>query len=169
MSLDRTNRRLTGFLGLTMAAVLAVQIVLCRGPVAWIPWLTGTLLTMILGPAFAMAPKAADVDVEGAELRVCRRLWKPLRIAFADLERVEPGPATTLSNAVRLLGVGPFFGTFGLLHVIGFGRVRGYLTRSGPTLLLRRTGDALPVLLTPDDPAAFTAALQAAGVTAVAP
>jgi hypothetical protein len=163
MSLDRANRVLTVVLAGLLAGVVAVQVALCTGPVAWVPWLTTALLLLFLGPAFALAPHAVEVD--GDEVRVCRRLWRPLRIPRRAIVRVDAGPAITQANAVRVCGTGPFFGSFGLLYVIGFGRVRGYVTRGGSSVVLHRAGGVLPVLLTPDDPAGFAACLGAAGAS----
>jgi hypothetical protein len=163
MTLDPSNRRLTLLVLGLMAAVIGVQAAACRGAVAWIPWLTGGVLLPTLGSAWALAPVAVEVD--GGELRVVRRMWRPFSVALTEIERVEVAPAVTLTSAVRVFGVGGFFGVYGLLWVRGVGRVRAFLTRRGAGLRVRRRG-ALPLLLSPDDPDATAAALHLHGVAA---
>src|SRR5262252_1734847 len=161
MSLDRMNRALTVLVSAAMATVLGIQLALCTGPVAWVPWLTLAILTIVMLPAFALAPTAVEID--GRALRVCRRLWRPLRVALTDIERAETGPDVRLSTTLRLFGVGGFFGTYGLLWVRGLGRIRGYVTRCDKTLVVRRAS-GIPVLVTPDEPAAVLETLRLRGV-----
>ena len=160
MTLDRSNRLLTLVVVGILALVVAVQLVVCRGPAAWIPWLSGALMLATLGPAWALSPRA--VAVQGGELRVERRMWRPFAVPMFEIERVEPAPDVTLASAVRLFGVGGFFGIYGLLWIRGVGRVRAFLTRRGPGILVRRRG-LLPVLLTPDDAAGASEALRRHG------
>jgi hypothetical protein len=137
-----------------LAGVVALQFVLCRGAVAWVPWLTLALLFAVGVPAWALSPTAVELD--GGVLRVRRRRWRAFDIPVADVTRVEPGPDVRLSTALRLFGVGGFFGTYGLLWVRGIGKLRGYVTRGVPGVLIHRAS-ALPVLVTPDDPALVAA------------
>jgi hypothetical protein len=163
MSLDAGNRRLTTVVIGLCAAVLGIQIAVCRPPFAWIPLLTGALLVPIMASCWALAPTALTID--GRTLRIERRGWRPLEIPLDDIARTDGVPSLRPLGAVRLFGVGGFFGSFGLMWSRSIGRFRAYATRSAPSLLLRRRG-ALPVLVTPDDPEAVVAALRAAGVPA---
>jgi hypothetical protein len=103
--------------------------------------------------------------IDRGALRVRRRAWRDLVVPLGDIASVEAGPDLRRTVALRLFGVGGFFGTYGLLWIRGLGRLRGYMTRIDGSLLIRRHG-ALPVLVTPDDPAALLRALRARGVAA---
>ena len=161
MSLDAAHRRITTVVIGLCAAVLGIQVAVCRPPVAWIPLLTAALLAPIMGSCWAVAPTALSID--GRMLRIERRGWRPLDIPLDDIARTDGVPSLRPFGAVRLFGVGGFFGTFGLMWSRSIGRFRAYVTRSAPSLLRRRRS-ALPVLVTPDDRDAVVAALRAAGV-----
>lgn len=163
MSLDAGNRLVTLTVVVVCVVVLAVQVVLCRPPLAWIPLLTAALLVPIMGSCWALAPTA--LAIEGDALRIERRAWRPIRIPLRDIAALESAAGMRMFRTVRLFGVGGFFGTFGLMWSRPVGRFWAYATRTAPSLLLRVRG-SLPVLLTPDDPQAVVAALRQAGVSA---
>jgi len=143
--------------------VLAVQVALCRPPLAWIPLLTAALLLPLTSSCWAMAPSALAID--GDALRIERRAWRPIRIPLRDIAGLESTAGMRAFNTLPLFGVGGFFGTFGLMWSRPVGRFWAYATRTSPSLLLRRRG-SLPVLVTPDDPQAVVTALRQAGVSA---
>lgn len=160
MTLEQPSEELAIFGGVVVAAAVGVHVFMWMGGTGWSPWITAGLLAVYFGPTFALAPAAVEVDDD--EVRVCRRLWWPLRIARTAIVRVERGPAITPTNTMpapfQVIAPG-IFGTFGQVSVARFGRVRGYITRTGPSLVLRcRAG--LPVLITPDDPGALESALS---------
>jgi len=54
MSLDSGNRLITLTVVAVCVVVLAVQVVVCRPPMTWIPLLTAALLVPIMGSCWAM-------------------------------------------------------------------------------------------------------------------
>lgn len=144
MTLDRRQRLLTGVVGVLIAT--AVGVALMTGAHVGSSWLI--VVAVVLALSWAMSPRA--LVVEGDELRVERRAWLPLRIPLASVASASPldhlGRGT-----LRLLGVGGFFGSYGLFSNGEIGRFRLYATRAGQAIIVRRTGKALPLVLTPDD------------------
>ena len=163
MSLDAGNRLITLTVVAVCVVVLAVQVVVCRPPMTWIPLLTAALLVPIMGSCWAMAPTSLAID--GDALRIERRAWRAIRIPLRDIAALESTTGMRALNTLRLFGVGGFFGTFGLMWSRPVGRFWAYATRTAPSILLRVRG-SLPVLVTPDDPQAVVAALRQAGVSA---
>jgi len=153
LSLDRYNLVSTAILSAILAGAVVVT------------WMTGVLVAALFGGAlvaasavvFAMSPRA----LVGArdEVRIERRLWLPLRIA-----RVEISQASTLKSLgrgiVRVGGVGGFFGSFGLFRSADLGTFRLYATRAGHALRIER-GEAMPIVVTPDDVQGALAAIEA--------
>ncbi len=144
MTLDQSQRRLTLLVFGLLVAAFAV--------VAYVGTLAGegvfALLGVVLVLAWAMSPRA--LVVQGGELRVERRAWPPLRVPLSQV--VSASPLGRMSGrTLRLFGVGGFFGSYGLFSNPDIGRFRLYATRGGQAVIVRRRGDELPLVLTPDD------------------
>ena len=155
MSLDRLNQGITWFVVGVLALVVAS---LVASPACIIALPVLGLVAVVLAVAWALAPTALEID--GGALRICRRAWRPVEVPLTSIATVEATPPA-LGCGVRLFGVGGFFGSYGLFWTRKLGRFLAYVTRRGPSVLLRRRG-ALPVLVTPDDPEAFTRILRQA-------
>ena len=160
MTLDRGQRLRTVLAFVVLVAVLglnAVQIACIGGPVPSIV-LYGlpVFLLVTLGIAWAMAPTALVVN--GAELKIERRAWRPFTIPLASIEST--GRLDGSDPWFRVMGVGGFFGSYGTFYSSNVGRFRLYATRTGQAVIVRRkTGS--PVVATPDDVAGTIAALDA--------
>jgi hypothetical protein len=144
MTLDATQRVLTALVSaLVGASIVAAVVSNTRGGVAGV-----LLVATALALSWAMSPR--EIVVDGSEIRVLRRAWRPLRVPLTSIASV-----TSIDRrgdrALRLFGVGGFFGSYGLFQGKQLGRFRLYATRSGDAVLVRRTGRALPIVLTPDD------------------
>jgi uncharacterized membrane protein YfcA len=144
LSLDLANRVMTA----GVAALVAAAFVLAE----WRPSGAGRVaLAVVVGAlalSFMMAPRA--LVVEKGELRIERRLWAPLRVPLADIERA--ALLGSLGGGVlRLFGVGGFFGSYGLFRSTKLGRFRMYATHGGQAVLVTRKGGLLPLVITPDD------------------
>jgi hypothetical protein len=155
MSLDRTHRTLTiAVAALGAASLLALsaspQLGLFRNTVIGV-------LAAVLLVCWAMSPRALVVD--SGELRVERRAWRPLRVPLASVSSAAPLEGVGLGT-IRVFGVGGFFGSYGLFYNAVLGRFRMYATRRGQAMIVRRTGDALPLVITPDDVAGSLRAIQ---------
>ncbi|HEY5242252.1 MAG TPA: PH domain-containing protein [Polyangiaceae bacterium] len=153
MTLDRGQRAMTGVVAVIIAVALGATVL--AG--AHIGVSVVAVLGVVLALAWAMSPRAIVVD--GGELRVERRAWPPLRIPLASV--ASAAPLERLSRGtLRLFGVGGFFGSYGLFSNGDLGRFRLYATRAGQAMIVRRTGDALPLVLTPDDVAGAIGAID---------
>ena len=115
------------------------------------------ILGIVLAASWAMSPVALVVD--GGELRVERRAWRPLRVPLARVASASPLERLG-AGTLRLFGVGGFFGSYGLHSNGDLGRFRLYATRSGQAVIVRRTGGQLPIVLTPDDVAGAIGAID---------
>jgi hypothetical protein len=153
LSLDRANKTLTVVVGALVGAVAAVTLASGR-EAARLP-LAFTLGVLAL--SFMMAPRA--LVVTDGQIRIERRLWRPLIVPLADVERASPidslGP-----RAMRLFGVGGFFGSYGLFSSEKLGRFRLYATHGGQAVLVTRRTGLLPIVVTPDDVAGTIAAID---------
>jgi hypothetical protein len=153
MTLDRRQRTMTAVVGLLLAVSFAVVTV--TG--AHVGFGVFALLGVVLAVSWAMSPVALVVD--GGELRVERRAWRPLRVPLASVASAAPLERLG-AGTLRVFGVGGFFGSYGLHSNGDLGRFRLYATRSGQAVVVRRTGGDLPIVLTPDDVAGAIGAID---------
>jgi hypothetical protein len=151
MSLDGPNLGLTlvvfVFVGAVIAGVLATGSSIGVGTVAFVG--------AVLGLSWAMSPRA--LSVHAGELLVERRAWPALRVPLSSIVRAQPFDR---HGAVRVFGVGGFCGSYGLFANEALGRFRMYSTRGGQAVLVRRAGDELPIVVTPDDVAGTIEAID---------
>ncbi|MGA7123639.1 MAG: PH domain-containing protein [Polyangiaceae bacterium] len=143
LSLDGTHRTVTLIVGVIVVVGLAGAF--RAGAAVGIVALA--LVGCVLVFAWAMGPR--EVVVENDELRVERRAWRPQRIPLYDVESADS--LATVGRAVRLFGVGGFFGSYGLFSSRAIGRFMLFATRRGQAVIVRRTNGQLPVVITPDD------------------
>jgi hypothetical protein len=142
LSLDRQNVVSTVVVGVLVGASVLYMFRSGSEQTQAMAWLVvGTFAV-----AYAMAPRA--LVVEGGELRIERRLWPALRVSLADVERASP--IDSLGGALRLGGVGGYFGSYGFFRSETLGWFRLYGTRRGQAVLIARRG-AMPLVVTPDD------------------
>lgn len=118
--------------------------------------LVAALTFLVLVTAFMLAPRA--LEIADGTLWIRRRLFAPFAVPLTDISGVQHGPVFE-RGAVRIFGVGYFFGSYGLFWMRGFGRFRFWATRRGPYVTVRRN-QGLPMVLTPDDPERFKSALE---------
>jgi hypothetical protein len=111
--------------------------------------------------AWAMAPRG--VVVGDGELLVLRRAWPAFRVPLASI-REAVAVDSLGKRAIRLFGVGGFFGSYGVFLTDTLGRFRLYATRRGQAVVVRRNDSKLPVVLTPDDVQGTLAALGRTGI-----
>lgn len=131
-------------------------------PVSLITTAALALVVLVLGVTTLMAPRGFRVS--DGELVLERLAWPSFRIPLSDVVSFERGPQVKFSGGVRrLAGVGGWFWSGGLFSAKGIGKVRAWLTRLGPTVVLRRR-EGLPILLGVDDVEGLLAALSQRGV-----
>jgi hypothetical protein len=153
LSLDRANRILT----LVSSAIVALVLVIALRTGRTEPLALVAVVVVALGLAWAMAPRALVID--DGELRIERRAWRSMRIPLASIASASP-LGTIGKRALRLWGVGGFFGSYGLFWSDALGRFRLYGTHRGQAVLVRRNDGRLPLVLTPDDVAGTIAAID---------
>jgi hypothetical protein len=144
MTLDRRQRIFTALAG----GVVGLVVVSMLGTHTGIGGLAGWVVLLALALAWALAP--CGVVVDSAELRILRRAWFPLRLPLSTVATASPIDSLG-DRTLRLFGVGGFFGSYGLFRNRTLGRFRLYATRSGPAVIVRRKGEGLPIVFTPDD------------------
>jgi hypothetical protein len=144
MALDWTNRIWTAVV--SAIVVGGIVVLAMRGGVAKAVFACPVLLALTV--AWAMSPR--EVVVDGNELCVVRRALPPIRIPLAAITQVSTVPGVG-AWAIRLFGVGGFFGSYGLFSSVALGRFRLYSTRRGPAVIIRRNDGKLPIVITPDD------------------
>ncbi len=153
-SLDRAHANFTVLSSLLVVVTLVLAAVFLPhdGRLPVIALVLGALaLSWMMGPSALV--------VEGAELRIERRAWRPLRVALSSVESA--APVSELGRRrVRVLGVGGFFGSYGLFASDKLGRFRLYSTRCGQAVIIRRNDGSLPIVVTPDDVAGTIAAID---------
>jgi hypothetical protein len=153
MSLDRAQRTLT----MLVAALLVVSLTVVFVTRAELGLGVIALLGVVLALSWAMSPR--ELVVEGGELRIERRAWRPLRVPLSSIASAAP-LARLSGRTLRVFGVGGFFGSYGVFSNPELGRFRLYATRAGQAVIVRRRGDELPIVLTPDDVAGTIEAID---------
>ncbi len=125
-----------------------------RGAAAAVAVIAGGIAT----GAWALAPRGFEIG--GGALRILRNGWVGTDIPLADVRSAAVLAPDALRGAIRLVGVGGLFGSYGLFRSPALGRVRLDATRSDGLVLVRTARRAH--VLTPDRPGEFVDALLAA-------
>jgi hypothetical protein len=164
MTLGRGQRVLTLIVSVAIAGGLLAPALSFRVPGGrLLVTPIGLAVVLVLLLAWAMAPAAIVVDA--GELRVERRAWRALRLPVSTIAAVSVLDVPS-RGALRLFGVGGFFGSYGLFWNRALGRFRLYATRSGPGVIVRRSGGLVPIVFTPDDGEGAVRAMLSARVEA---
>jgi hypothetical protein len=161
---DNTTKLWTGLiLALLLAGAGAAFFfaITFHGALSWSAGLAGVLLLLATGLATGLIwlyarPTCFEVSPEGLKLVWPARTRKLPRNAFADMQ---PLSRIDLGHCVRLFGVGGLFGSFGRYRSEYLGNMDLYVTRTDAMVLLRLK-NRRPLILTPQDPNAFLAALR---------
>ena len=115
----------------------------------------GIFALLFLG-AYAWSPTGYEID--GGDV-VIRRLIGNVRIPVSGIREVRIATRDDLSGSMRLFGSGGLFGYYGLFRNSKLGNSDWYVTDRSHAVVL--TGDCEPAIVSPDDQAAFIAALGA--------
>ena len=111
---------------------------------------------VVLGAAFAVR----GYSVEDGYLLIHRPGWTT-RLPLARLRAAEVAPGA-MAGSIRTFGIGGLFASVGHFRNAALGAYRAYATDSARAVVLRFEGG--PVVVTPDRPADFVAALGAPAV-----
>jgi hypothetical protein len=158
MTLDRMHRTLTVVVSgaCALAAAASLKAIARTGSGAFGGIGIVVVLAVVLVFAWAMSPR--ELVVDAGELRVIRRAWPPVRVPLRAVASASPLDRFG-GGAIRLFGVGGFFGSYGLFTSKGLGRFHLYSTRRGQAMIVRRR-DGIPLVLTPDDVAGAIRAID---------
>lgn len=136
---------------LVTTGVLGVLVLVAVATPAWMVWLP--IAIAIGAAAFAVR----GYSVMDGEVVVLRAGWST-RLPIANVQDVRHEPGVT-RGSLRVFGIGGLFGWIGLFRNSLLGRYRAYLTDPDRTVVLT-FADGLPVVVSPDDPEAFVAAVR---------
>lgn len=140
----------TKIVSVVVSAVLAAA--------AWMlgsPWAAGFLLLILL--CYAFSPR--DYTVAASELVIRRRFAREVRLPRNSIHAARKATAADLAGTLRLWGNGGLFGYYGLFRTTTLGTTRWYVSDRNRLVVL--FSDSRPVLISPDDPERFLAALGA--------
>ena len=130
-------------------AILVVALVTVKG------W-AALLLAAIVGLALAFAVRGYSV-LDG-QLLIHRLGWAT-KFDLAELTSVEFSPGATIGS-IRTMGIGRLFGFVGHFRNEILGSYRAYATDEENTVILDFSGEK--IVVTPDSPVEFVAAVEAA-------
>ena len=130
-------------------AILVVALVTVKG------W-AALLLVAIVGLALAFSVRGYSV-LDG-QLLIHRLGWAT-KFDLAELTSVEFSPGATIGS-IRTMGIGGLFGFVGHFRNEILGSYRAYATDEENTVILDFSGEK--IVVTPDSPVEFVAAVEAA-------
>jgi hypothetical protein len=146
-SYDRTTKIISTVVCLGLLAIVFAV----RNPIL------AVLALLILAVSIAWSPRG--YRIEGRMLLV-HRLAGTVRIALAGIREARRTTPEDLRGCIKLMGSGGLFGYYGLFSTSKLGKSTWYMTNRTKSVVL--ISDAKTVLLSPDDPESFLAAIQAA-------
>lgn len=128
--------------------------------VLWVAFGASLAVVGILAITTLMTPTAVVLTPDALVLE--RLAWPSFRVPLSELTAVEEGPRSGVlrGEVGRLAGVGGWFWSGGLFRARGIGKVRAWMRRLGPTVVVRRK-EGLPLLFGLDDPEGLKRALSA--------
>lgn len=167
--MDRTNKVATTALLVVIVATVLVLVALLSGVFdGGEAHGSAGLALLIIAAAVALVLALLVCVYRPSRLEVSHlgvRIAWPLRsrlIRPEDIESVERADRDRTGRVYRAFGMGGLFGTFGLCRSKQLGFVDTYVTRrTGAVLISRREGRGRPLLITPDRPDDFIAAVRA--------
>ena len=130
-------------------AILVVALVTVKG------W-AALLLVAIVGLALAFAVRG--YSVQDGQLLIHRLGWAT-KFDLSELLSVEFSPRATIGS-IRTMGIGGLFGFVGHFRNEILGSYRAYATDEENTVILDFSGEK--IVVTPDSPVEFVAAVEAA-------
>jgi len=156
-SLDKTARAITIIFTALFISIIALLYML-RIPDndAVSPMYIAIILLLLYCAAFAFHP--SGYKITGDTLFICRPAGK-VRIKRSDVKSATVIDKKDISGAIRTFGVGGVFGYYGCFANYTLGSMTWYATRKDKAVLITTTKNK-KIVVTPDDPMAFIAALM---------
>ena len=156
-SLDKTAVTITVIFTLSFAFIIATQYLIATPGNAVRSLYVTIIFLVIYCLSFAFHPTAYKVTQD--VLIICRPIWN-VQIKRADIQSIAIIDKKELSGAVRTFGVGGVFGYYGCFANYTLGSMTWYATRKDNIVLITTTNNK-KIVVTPNEPSAFIAALKA--------
>ena len=156
-SLDKTAVTITVIFTLSFAFIIATQYLIATPGNAVRSLYVTIIFLVIYCLSFAFHPTAYKVTQD--VLIICRPIWN-VQIKRTDIQSIAIIDKKELSGAVRTFGVGGVFGYYGCFANYTLGSMTWYATRKDNVVLITTTNNK-KIVVTPNEPSAFIAALKA--------
>jgi len=156
-SLDTLAKNLSIVLAVLFAIIIVLHIWLIKDSGKMVSLFVIALLLIIYLSAYLFRPQGYIITNEAL---IIKRSVSPVTILRSNITSTEQLSNNSLSGSIRLFGVGGLFGYFGKFSNRKLGTMTWYATRRNSNVVVVITADQKKIILTPDEPAAFLAALQ---------
>ena len=156
-SLDTLAKNLSIVLAVLFANIIVLHIWLIKDSGKMVSLFVIALLLIIYLSAYLFRPQGYIITDEAL---IIKRSVSPVTILRSNITSTEQLSNNSLSGSIRLFGVGGLFGYFGKFSNRKLGTMTWYATRRNSNVVLITTTDQKKIILTPDEPAAFLAALK---------
>ena len=150
-SLDDLAKALTITASVIFTFAVAGQMILFNAGEPIIATIVTVLLLLVYLRSYLLSPLGYEVTHN--EIIIHRRL-RDIILKRGDIANIELADDNRLKHAVRILGVGGFFGYFGRYFNREMGVMTWYATRRNKTVLIS-THNNKKIVLTPDCPRKF--------------
>lgn len=156
-SLDTLAKNLSIVLAVLFAIIIVLHIWLIKDSGKMVSLFVIALLLIIYLSAYLFRPQGYIITNEAL---IIKRSVSPVTILRSNITSTEQLSNNSLSGSIRLFGVGGLFGYFGKFSNRKLGTMTWYATRRNSNVVVVITADQKKIILTPDEPVAFLAALQ---------
>ena len=156
-SLDTLAKNLSIVLAVLFANIIVLHIWLIKDSGKMVSLFVIALLLIIYLSAYLFRPQGYIITDEAL---IIKRSVSPVTILRSNITSTEQLSNNSLSGSIRLFGVGGLFGYFGKFSNRKLGTMTWYATRRNSNVVVVITADQKKIILTPDEPAAFLAAIN---------
>ena len=150
-SLDNLAKVVTIVTTILFAAIIVGQLSLIEDEGKSVPIFTTILLSLIYFGTFSFRPICYKVTDDKL---IIHRPLADIKIDRTEIQSVERLAKAKLSWAVRILGVGGFFGYWGKFSITKLGSMTWYATRRNNAVLITTIYNK-KIVLTPNEPERF--------------
>lgn len=155
-SLDKTSIIITVLFTLLFAIIIVTEYLTASGGDTVRPLCITSNFLVLYGLAFAFHPTAYNVTPD--VLIICRPICN-VRIKRTAIKSIVVVDKKEIRSSIRTFGVGGVFGYYGSFANYTFGSMTWYATRRDKAVLITTTNNK-KIVVTPNEPAAFIAALS---------
>ena len=155
-SLDRLSKIITIATSILFIVIIVGQFALLPKDHRLISIVTALFLTGCYALIFSLRPVSYVLTTDSL---IIHRLLKDVLIKRSTIIAATALDKNELRNSIRTFGVGGLFGYFGRFANPKLGYMTWYATRRDNAILINTTGKK-KIILTPDDPIAFLAAIN---------